>query len=213
MCRLGHQVLWSVLDFTCGLRSACWPETPGRSVISPAYSTGKRCRLATAQHVAVQSGARGCGTGTSRVPCLMLAARPCLLAPTPPRRRPRPLPLPMRCALSMACSSVVGFHHRSISTTWLATVRFTPRAAALRDTWRKGTFAQSITHKCLQAVAVEEWCRRLRFTPQGGGLEGHLAVSVEARGLHAQRDDERHGEALGWVLELALHYMSRKVVH
>lgn len=38
---------------------------------------------------------------------------------------------PMRCARSMACSSVVGFHHRSSSTTWLAHTRFTPESAGV----------------------------------------------------------------------------------
>jgi len=48
---------------------------------------------------------------------------------------------PIRCALSMAWSSVVGFHHRSSMRTWQAATMFRPRLAAFKDiiitdTWK-----------------------------------------------------------------------------
>lgn len=164
-------------------------------VCRPAYDTAKRRRL---QHAAVQTGCVPAQAAFS----VCSPPGPLLLGPPPPCRRPWLLPLPMRCALSMACSSVVGFHHRSISTTWLATVRFTPRAAALRDTWGARRSAPGIPK-----APMQEQTRRCL------SLEGRLAAWKEVRRVvHGDQEIMRAwtgaGMGAGACLALRVHQNS-----
>ena len=72
----------------------------------------------------------------------------------------------MRCALSMACSSVVGFHQRSSNTTWLATVRLRPNAAAFRLTISVVTYSSSSSSSSSSSMLLKNKCETIDMRGQ-----------------------------------------------